>query len=58
MGICPVSSDPAAARDVLLRLPGIVAESVDHGRELRRLLDRHWNRLPTIYVAAQMAGVA
>ncbi len=58
-GVCPVSPDPAAVRDVLLRLPGIVAEDVAHGREIERLLERHWNRLPPIYVAERaLAGAA
>lgn len=58
-GICPVSPDPAAVRDVLLRLPGIVAEDVAHGREIERLMARHWNRLPPIYVAEPaLAGAA
>lgn len=56
-GICPVA-EPAAVRDVLLRLPGIVAESVDHGRELERLMARHWNRVPLIYVAEAVRGAA
>lgn len=54
-GICPVA-EPAAVRDVLLRLPGIVAESVDHGRELERLMARHCNRVPPIYVAEPVRG--
>lgn len=53
-GICPVTSDPGAVRDVLLRLPGIVAEDVAHGREIERLMARHWNRLPPIYVAERV----
>ena len=58
-GICPVSPDPAAVRDVLLRLPGIVVEDVAHGHEIERLMARHWNRLPPIYVAERaLAGAA
>ena len=50
-GICPVSGDPGAVRDVLIRLPGIVAMDVNHGRKIQRLLDRHWNKLPGVFVA-------
>ena len=58
-GVCLTTRDPIAAQDVLLRLPGIVAEDVAHGREIERLMARHWNRLPPIYVAKPaLAGVA
>ncbi len=57
-GICPVSDDPGAARDVLIRLPGIVAMDANHGREIRRLLDRQWNKLPAIFVAEPAKEVA
>jgi len=58
-GVCPVSPDPAAVRDVLLRLPAVVAEDAAHGREIERLMAQHWNRLPLIYLAeSALAGVA
>jgi hypothetical protein len=57
-GICPVSDDAGAVRDVLVRLPGIVAANVNHGREIKRLLDRHWNKLPAIFVAEPAKEVA
>lgn len=49
-GICPVDPDCAAVRDVLLRLSGIDAEDVAHGREVKALMLRSWTRLPPIYV--------
>jgi hypothetical protein len=57
-GICPVSPDPAAVRDVLIRLPGIVAEDVNHGRKIERLMARHWNEMPAIYVTERARGAA
>ena len=59
-GICPVSPDPAAVRDALLRLPGITVaeEDADQGREIERLLAKHWNRVPPIYVIQRARGAA
>ena len=58
LGVSPVSTDTGAVRDVLLRLPGIVAENVGHGREITQILMRHWNRLPPVFVAEQTQEVA
>ena len=58
VGVCPVSTDTGAVRDVLLRLSGIVAEDVSHGREITQILTRHWNRLPPVFVAEQAQEVA
>ena len=57
-GICPVDLDPAAVRDVLLRLPGIDAEDVAHGREIEALMSRSWTRLPPIYGPEPARGAA
>lgn len=51
VGICPVSPDPVAVRDVLIRLPDIVPEDLAHGREIRRLLMQDWTRKPKIHIA-------
>lgn len=57
-GICPIDADPAAVRDVLLRLPSIDAEDVAHGREIEALMSRSSVRLPPIYVPAPVRGTA
>ena len=60
VGVCPVSRAPAAVRVVVVRLPGITVaeEDADQGREIERLLAKHWNRVPPIYVIQRARGAA
>lgn len=57
-GLCLVDPDPAVVRDVLMRCQSLVAEDAGHGREIQRLMEKHWNRLPPIYVPERVRGAA
>lgn len=56
-GIVPLSHDPEEVRGVLLWCRAIVAADVEHGRQLRRLLEKP-ARIPPIYVDRPEARVA
>jgi hypothetical protein len=55
-GICIL--DPSAARDVLLRCSAIVAEEVEHGREIRAIMQTSPIALPPIFVTETLRGAA